>query len=100
MIKRIVRLTFRPAEVDAFLALFEERKQLIRHFKGCHHLELLRDKHRPNQFFTLSVWEDEAALNAYRHSSLFAETWKNTKAKFEERAAAWTVELAVSTEKE
>ena len=35
MIVRIVKMHFRAEEVPAFLALFEERKQLIRQFEGC-----------------------------------------------------------------
>lgn len=40
MITRIVKMTFREEEVEAFKALFEERKSLIRNFKGCTHLQL------------------------------------------------------------
>ncbi|MBK8489858.1 MAG: antibiotic biosynthesis monooxygenase [Saprospirales bacterium] len=92
MLKRIVKLTFHSELVPQFLELFESTKERIRHFPGCLHLELLRDMGRGNVFFTYSFWENEAALNAYRDSELFQETWTKTKALFEKKAEAWSVE--------
>ena len=94
MIKRIVKMTFRPEAVPAFLAIFEESKALIRAFEGCQHLELLRDTGQPNILFTLSHWQSGAALDAYRQSDLFLATWKKTKVLFAEKAEAWSVEIA------
>ncbi|MFN0176064.1 MAG: putative quinol monooxygenase [Saprospiraceae bacterium] len=94
MIKRIVKLSFREETVQKFVVeVFENSKTQIRAFEGCRHMELLRHKTRPNVFFTLSIWDDETALEAYRASALFAETWAKTKALFAEKAEAWTVEL-------
>lgn len=92
MILRIVRMTFRPEATEAFLQLFEERKALIRHFEGCHHLELWRQAGRSDVFFTYSHWESEAHLDHYRFSELFKDTWARTKALFAEKAEAWSVE--------
>ena len=52
MIKRIVKLTFRPEEVDTFMAIFEAKKVAIRTFPGCLHLELWRNLEPDNIFFT------------------------------------------------
>lgn len=94
MIKRIVKLTFRESAVQEFVTqVFESSKKQIRAFEGCRHMELLQHKSRPNVLFTLSIWDDEAALNAYRSSELFADTWAKTKTLFAEKAEAWTVEL-------
>lgn len=94
MIKRIVKLTFREEAVDAFLhEVFEPSKSRIRAFPGCRHMELLRHLQRPNVMFTLSHWDDEAALEAYRQSELFQSTWEKTKALFAEKAEAWSVEV-------
>lgn len=82
MLIRIVRMTFRENEVAAFLALFNESKEQIRNFPGCHHLTLLEDYHDSNVFSTYSIWDDDEALNQYRKSALFAKVWKATKAKF------------------
>lgn len=94
MIKRIVRLTFRPDAVEAFLHdVFEPSKALIRAFPGCRHMELLQQVGQPNVLFTLSLWESEAALEAYRESELFRNTWARTKVGFAEKPEAWTVAL-------
>jgi hypothetical protein len=91
MIKRIVKMTFREDAVARFLNIFEESKDQISAFDGCLHLELLRSIDRPNLLFTLSHWENEQALEAYRQSGLFKSTWKKTKALFAEKAEAWSV---------
>ncbi len=91
MILRIVQMTFRPAEVPAFLELFEERKATIRAFKGCTHLELWQDSAQPNILFTYSKWESEADLNHYRFSDFFKDTWGKTKVLFAEKPNAWSV---------
>jgi quinol monooxygenase YgiN len=93
MIKRIVKLTFRASEIAAFEKIFEESKNKIKAREGCHHVELLQNADAPHIFFTFSIWENEAALDAYRHSELFISTWAKTKVLFSEKAAAWTVVL-------
>jgi hypothetical protein len=93
MIKRIVKLTFREEAVPEFFAIFEDSKLKIRAFEGNLHLELLRDLARPSIFFTLSFWENEAALDRYRASELFKTTWAQTKALFAEKPEAWSVEV-------
>lgn len=91
MIVRIVKMTFMPEYVFQFLNLFEERKQLIRNMPGCHHLELLQEKKEGCIFFTYSYWESEKDLDYYRHSELFKDTWQKTRALFEKKAEAWSL---------
>jgi len=93
MIKRIVKLTFREEACDDFLEVFEQSKQAIRAFPGCQYLELWRSKDQPHIFFTYSFWQEEAALEAYRHSDLFKKVWKQTKALFSDKPEAWSVEM-------
>ena len=94
MIKRIVKLTFRPEAVAQFRSdVFDPSKQQIRAFPGCFHMELVQNAAQPNMLFTLSIWEDAAALEAYRQSALFKNTWAKTKALFAEKAEAWSVEV-------
>ena len=83
-------MTFQPEAVVAFLAVFEESKEKIRNFPGCHHLELLKDYTAPNIFSTYSLWDDEAALDAYRHSDLFKSVWAQTKPKFSAKPIAFS----------
>ena len=92
MIIRIVKMTFRSSEIESFKKLFEERKTLIRNFEGCTHLELWQDNLHPEVFFTYSWWQSETALNHYRFSSFFKDTWQLTKQKFAAPPEAWSVE--------
>lgn len=87
-------MTFREDSVQTFISeVFEQSKARIRAFEGCQHMELLQHKTRPNVLFTLSYWDNEAALDAYRSSALFADTWAKTKALFAEKAEAWSTEV-------
>lgn len=91
MINRIVKMSFREEEKEAFLDLFEEVKDKIRNFNGCCGLTLLEDLQNSNTLFTYSYWESEEHLNAYRNSKLFEKTWENTKNKFANKAEAWSL---------
>ena len=95
MIIRIVKMHFRAEEVNSFLQLFEERKSMIRNFSGCQHLELWQDSNEPGIFFTYSWWSSESALNAYRDSSFFDDTWALTKQKFAAKPEAWSVHRVI-----
>lgn len=86
---------FQPDKVEDFLRIFRSSREKIRGFEGCLFLELLRDVSSTNIFFTHSQWLSEEYLEMYRHSSLFKETWSETKPLFAEPACAWTVTKAV-----
>ncbi len=90
MLIRIVRMTFRPEAITAFLENFEANKNSIRNFPGCCHLELWEDHHSKNIFMTYSHWESEEALNQYRDSELFKSVWSFTKALFAEKPQAFS----------
>jgi len=92
MIHRLVKLTFQESKVDNFIALFEERKSQIASFPGCRYLELWREKSDGNVFFTYSHWETNDALEAYRKSELFADTWSKTKVLFADKPQAWSLD--------
>ncbi len=92
MIKRIVRLTFREDGVDTFLSNFQKVKTEIRNQPGCLRLELQRQKDDTNVFFTISIWESENHLNAYRNSAFFKTLWPMTKALFADKPSAWTLQ--------
>jgi heme-degrading monooxygenase HmoA len=92
-IKRIVKMTFRPEETESFIQdIFDTTKSAIRSFPGCKSVELLRDISQPNVLFTFSIWESPDALEAYRNSELFQNTWAKTKVKFADKAQAWSME--------
>jgi len=96
MIIRVVKLTFQPEKVSAFLKVFNAKKELIRDFPGCEHLELLRDVNAPNVYFTYSYWLSEVELNNYRYSELFKETWADTKILFSGKPEAWSLNREVA----
>ena len=79
---RTVRMTFRPDRLDEFLALFREAWPRIAAAPGCRHLELWEDARFPNVLTTYSEWDGPEALDAYRRSDLFRETWAQTKPLF------------------
>lgn len=91
MIIRMVKMTFREDGIPAFLRLFEKRKATIRSFDGCLHVELWQSISGDGIYFTYSLWENEAALEAYRQSDFFRETWTQTKLLFREKATAWSM---------
>lgn len=91
MFVRIVKLTFKEDKIAAFLANFEEIKHQIRNFEGNEFLELYQDKSDARIFFTYSYWRDEDALENYRKSALFDEVWTYTKAMFDDKPEAWSV---------
>jgi heme-degrading monooxygenase HmoA len=84
-------MVFREEKIPHFERLFAERKDRIRGFDGCKHLELWQDEKDSRIFFTYSVWESEMNLDHYRFSSFFKETWSLTKALFDAKAEAWTL---------
>jgi quinol monooxygenase YgiN len=85
MIIRIVRMTFLPEKTGEFLEIYNKSKNKIRHSTGCHHLELWQDIENPNVFSTYSLWDDVRALETYKQSEFFRNTWRQTKVLFAEK---------------
>lgn len=96
MFVRIVKMSFHQKHIAEFLAMFEEKKSLIKASKGCELLELYQDKNNPEIFFTYSYWNAEEDLENYRNSDLFKTTWKQTKTYFNDKPLAWSVDKRVS----
>lgn len=96
MIQRIVKLSIEP-QTNAgaeFRAIFEGSKAKIAQQPGCAGVKLLQSEHH---FFTYSLWQSEADLNAYRESALFGSVWPKTKALFYDKPEAWTCQLIDSS---
>jgi len=87
---RIVRLTFRPEALDAFLTIFDASAPHIRAFPGCTHLALWQDEATPHILTTCSHWTDADALATYRRSALFKLTWAQTKPLFADAPLAFS----------
>ena len=91
MITRIVKMTFQKNKIDDFQELFRNQHTKIKAFEGCQNVVLYQDIQDKSVFFTYSHWDNEKALEAYRHSDVFKSIWKATKALFSEKAAAWSL---------
>ncbi len=96
MFVRIVKMSFHPENIPAFLDNFEIMKTKIRNAEGNRLLELYQDKNDTNIFFTYSYWETEADLENYRQSELFYDVWEFTKKLFNDKPQAWSVDKLVS----
>lgn len=89
---RIVKMSFRFEHINHFRELFEERREQIRGFAGCRHLELWQDRDNPGIFYTYSLWDDAADLEAYRLSDLFQDTWTTVKQWFNDAPEAFSAD--------
>ncbi len=92
MIKRIVKMSFKPQHIEDFKTIFKTNWQHIKGFKGCQHVELLQDKNNLSVFFTYSLWDSEESIENYRNSDLFNTVWLATKVLFNDKPEAWSVE--------
>jgi heme-degrading monooxygenase HmoA len=93
MIKRFVKMKFKPENIERFKDIFNTSKPLIEAMDGCNHVELLQDINNPSVFFTLSIWESQSNLDNYRNSELFKGVWAKTKILFDAKPEAWSVQL-------
>ena len=91
MLVRIVRMEFQREKLQEFLVFFEKSKPKILSFEGCEHVELFRDESDPTVQYTLSHWQSSKALDAYRNSGFFRETWSYTKSLFRDKAKAFSL---------
>ena len=91
MITRIVKMTFATDKTAQFESVFLEKQKHIAVFPGCSEVALRKDVNNNHIYFTISMWESESALNEYRNSKLFAETWTTVKQWFAAKAEAWSL---------
>ena len=91
MLVRIVRMTFAPEQIENFQELFYESQPKILDMPGCQKVELFRDWNQPHIFITYSHWDDQEALDNYRHSEMFEGVWKRTKAMFADKPLAFSM---------
>lgn len=98
MITRVVKLTIQESHIQDFQKIFDKKMRLIKNQPGCHQLQLYRSEKNCNVFFTISKWENEKALDAYRSSSLFGEIWPVVKTYFADRPEAYSLQLEIDVE--
>ena len=90
MLMRIVKMEFDPAQVQAFDDLFDQSQAHIEAMPGCHRVLLIKGLGDQPIRTTLSWWERDTDLQAYRRSRLFGEVWPKTKAMFSAPPVAWS----------
>ena len=95
---RIVKMEFKEDKTDEFIANFYSVKDKIRSQPGNKLLEMYRDKHNTNIFFTYSYWENEEDLENYKKTDLFKTVWAKTKVLFNAKPQAWSVDKLVVCE--
>ncbi|MEM6398091.1 MAG: 3-dehydroquinate synthase [Bacteroidota bacterium] len=90
MIERLVKLHFEEENVLKFEEIFESSRATISAWPGCVSLQAWRSISEAGVYFTFSRWIDEDALNNYRRSDFFGQTWAETKALFKAAPEAWS----------
>jgi quinol monooxygenase YgiN len=93
MLARLVRMHFQSDKVDEFLALYAAAYPVISTQPGCYGVQLVRQQDDPNAFATWSLWQDAAALEAYRTSAFFLGFWPQVKVLFRQQAEAISFEV-------
>jgi (4S)-4-hydroxy-5-phosphonooxypentane-2,3-dione isomerase len=88
MIWRLVHLKLQSARAEEFLALFRVASERITAQPGCLSLVLYQDQADPTSFATWSGWREDADLQEYKRSQLFAEFWPQVKGMLREPALA------------
>lgn len=91
MITRLVKMTFNANYINLFPAVFASVQPKIAAFSGCIGVDLLQDDGNLSVFFTISHWESQDALENYRTSPLFRETWATVKIHFADKPEAWSL---------
>lgn len=87
---RVVRLTFSESTIGPFEKLYAKHAEAIASQPGCFGVELVEDVKDPYVRATVSRWDSEDSLNAYRDSALFGEVWPATKALFAGAPEVWS----------
>lgn len=92
MLIRIVKIVVAEDEQETFKQFFNQSKFKIMEFKGCQSVQLLCGENRNQHviLFTLSYWDNETALDNYRASDFFQETWQKAKTFFKDKPEAWS----------
>lgn len=92
MLIRLVRMYIHSEEVAAFLSLYKEARPIIVGQRGCQSVLLAQQIDDPTAFTTWSMWDDAAALDAYRTSDFFRGFWPQVRALFRAPAEAVSFE--------
>ena len=93
MVTRIVKLTIAAHHVETFIEIFSDHRAGIGAFEGCLELNVYQDSTAPQIIFTISRWENQHYLDAYRYSVFFKKLWSQVKPLFAARAEAHSITI-------
>ncbi len=90
MITRVVHLRLDTDRIDDFMDFFSTIKSTIISDFKCESVALYREN-AGNEFFTISRWPSDEALEEYRSSDFFRTIWPEAKKMFASSAEAWSL---------
>ena len=90
--KRIVKLILLEGEEENFLNIYRTRNPSLKNVKGCQSTCVLKSITSDQEFFTLSVWDSVQALEDYRNSEYFKETWSLVKQLLGGKTQVWNLD--------
>ncbi len=93
MIVRIVEMEINPERKNDVVKTFNEIKDSVRGFPGCHYVGLFEDVKDSSHVITYSVWDNEESLEKYRSSDIFKRNWTLLKAFFISKPKAYSLKL-------
>ncbi len=93
MILRLVKLNIAQERREDFLSAVTEVFETVASSAGCLGIEILSSAEKPDTFLSLSRWESEAALEAYRNDTVFGTLWSTIKPWFSTPAEAQTFDI-------
>lgn len=91
MITRLVKISLQAKKAGEFETLFYQSQAYIENFDGCRKTNLFRVAGSSEEYFTISYWDNEQALENYRASAVFKDVWSKVKPLFSGKAEAWTL---------
>ena len=91
MITRLVKLSFDKKHAEEFSSFFAKIKDQIEKQPGCIEVKLYEYPETKGVFFTLSSWESEEHIQAYRKSELFGSVWPKVKLWMNDKPEAWSL---------
>ena len=91
MITRLVKLSLQIEKAAEFETIFYQSQAHIENFNGCQKTNLFKVTGNQAQYFTISYWDNDQALENYRASALFKDVWSRVKPLFSGKAEAWTL---------
>ena len=92
MITRIVKISIKQQNQNDFKNYINEVRPIMADFKGCEHIEILKDKSNSNTFSIYSIWKNEKLLEHFRSSEMSGEFNRTIEKWLEKQIQAWTVE--------